>query len=116
MAGSPRLRAAFGERNPFRQAVKLLIDVGHMEEFFHAVADARTEFSFHLALDDEHHIAETGAPCVEQGKINDDVPLRIDRLDLLEPPEAAAHSGSHNDKTWCMFAHFVLPLYICKEL
>ena len=52
------------------------------------VADARTEFSFHLALDDEHHIAETGAPCVEQGKINDEVPLRIDRLDLLEPPRS----------------------------
>ena len=96
VTGSPRLRAAFGERNPFRQAVKLLIDVGHMEEFFHAVADARTEFSFHLALDDEHHIAETGASCVKQGKINDDVPLRIDRLDLLEPPEAAAHAFGHN--------------------
>ena len=80
-----------------RQAVKILIDVGHMEILLHAVADAFAELRFHLALDDEHHIAETCAPCVKQGKVDDDMSFRINRLDLFEPPEAAAHSGSHDD-------------------
>ena len=97
MAGAPRLCAPLRSLYALRQAVKILIDVGHMEILLHAVADAFAELRFHLALDDEHHIAETCAPCVKQGKVDDDMSFRINRLDLFEPPEAAAHSGSHDD-------------------
>ena len=97
MAGAPRLCAPLRSLYALRQAVKILIDVGHMEILLHAVADAFAELRFHLALDDERHIAEACAPCVKQGKVDDDMSFRINRLDLFEPPEAAAHSGSHDD-------------------
>jgi hypothetical protein len=67
-----------------------------MEIPLHTVADPLPELRFHLVLDDEHNVAEARAPCVKQGKINDDVSLRIDRLDLLEAAEAAAHTGGHD--------------------
>ena len=67
-----------------------------MEIPLHTVADALPELRFHLALDDEHNVAEARAPCVKQRKINDDVSLWIDRLDLLETAEAAAHAFGHN--------------------
>ena len=82
MAGAPRLCAPLRSLYALRQAVKILIDIGHMEILLHAVADAFAELRFHLALDDEHHVAEARAPCVKQGKINDDMSFRIDRLDL----------------------------------
>ena len=69
-----------------------------MEILLHAVADAFAELRFHLALDDEHHVAEARAPCVIQRKINDDMSLCVDRLDLFEPPEAAAHARGHDNK------------------
>ena len=100
MAGAPRLCASLRSLYALRQAVKILIDVGHMEILLHAVADAFAELRFHLALDDEHHVAETCAPCVKQGKVDDDMSFRIDRLDLLEAAEAAAHARGQYDKRY----------------
>ena len=71
-----------------------------MEILLHAVADAFAELCFHLALDDEHHVAEACAPCVKQRKIDNDMSFRIDRLDLLEAAEAAAHPGGQYDKRY----------------
>ena len=96
VTGSPWLGASGRDRNALRQTLQLLKDIGDMEIPFHAVAEAFAELRLHLALDDEHHVAEARAPCVKQGKINDDVSLRIDRLDLLEAAEAAAHAFGHN--------------------
>ena len=106
MAGTPRLCAPLRNFYALRQAVKILIDVGHMEILLHAVADAFAELRFHLALDDEHHVAEARAPCVKQGKINDDMSFRIDRLDLLEAAKAAAHARGHDHKSWFLSVHF----------
>ena len=97
MAGAPWLGASCRDGNALRQTLQLLKDIGDMEIPLHTVADALPELRFHLALDDEHNVAEARAPCVKQGKINDDVSLRIDRLDLLESAEAAAHTGGHDD-------------------
>ena len=97
MAGAPRLCAPLRNFYALRQAVKILIDVGHMEILLHAVADALAEFFFHLALDDEYHVAEARAPCVKQRKIDNDMSFRIDRFNLLETAKAAAHAGSHDD-------------------
>lgn len=36
----------------------------------------------------------------QTGKINDDMSFRIDRLDLLEAAEAAAHARSQYDKRY----------------
>ena len=96
MAGAPWPGASGRDGNALRQTLQFLKDIGDMEILLHAVADALPELRFHLALDDEHHVAEARAPCVKQGKINDDVSLRIDRLDLLEAAEAAAHAFGHN--------------------
>ena len=100
MAGAPRLCAPLRNFYALWQAVKILIDVGHMEILLHAVADAFAELRFHLALDDEHHVAEARAPCVKKGKINDDMSFRIDRLDLLQTAEAAAHARGQYDKRY----------------
>ena len=100
MAGAPRLCASLRSLYALRQAVKILIDVGHMEILLHAVADAFAELRFHLALDDEHHVAEACAPCVKKGKINDDMSFRIDRLDLLQTAEATAHARGQYDKRY----------------
>ena len=71
-----------------------------MEILLHAAPDAFAELRFHLALDDEHYIAETSAPCVIQRKINDDMSFWIDRLDLLQTAEAAAHARGQYDKRY----------------
>ena len=100
MAGAPRLCAPLRSLYALRQAVKILIDVGHMEILLHAVADAFAELRFHLALDDEHHVAEARAPCVKQGKVDNDMSFRIDRFNLLETAEAAAHARGQYDKRY----------------
>ena len=71
MAGAPWLGASGRDGNALRQTLQLLKDTGDMEIPLHTVADALQELRFHLALDDEHHVAEARAPCVKQGKINE---------------------------------------------
>ena len=71
MAGAPWLGASGRDGNALRQTLQLLKDIGDMEIPLHTVADALPELRFHLALDDEHHVAEARAPCVKQGKINE---------------------------------------------
>ena len=106
MAGAPRLCASLRNFYALRQAVKILIDVGHMEILIHAVSNTFAELFLHLALDDKHHVAEARAPCVKQRKINEDMSFRVDRLDLLEAAKAAAHARGHDHKSWFLSVHF----------
>ena len=71
VAGAPWPGASGRDGNALRQTIQLLKDIGDMEILLHAVADPFAELRFHLALDDEHHVAEARAPCVKQGKINE---------------------------------------------
>ena len=71
MAGTPWPGASGRDGNALRQTLQFLKDIGDMEIPLHTVADALPELRFHLALDDEHHVAEARAPCVKQGKINE---------------------------------------------
>ena len=71
VAGAPWPGASGRDGNALRQTLQFLKDIGDMEIPFHAVADAFAELRFHLALDDEHNVAEARAPCVKQGKINE---------------------------------------------
>ena len=47
-------------------------------------------------LDDEDDAIETGALGVENRVVDDEMAGLVDRLDLLEAPEAAAHPGGEN--------------------
>ena len=69
-----------------------------MEKPLHPRADLLAKFRLQLALDDERDTAEACAVGVIQGKVDDKMTLGIDRRDLLEPAETAAHARGHNDK------------------
>ena len=95
---APWLSASLGNREPLRQAVQLLIDIVDMEPFFHARADCLAERLLDFALDDESYPAEARLIRVIERKVDDEVPFLVYRCHLLEPAEAAAHSGCHDDK------------------
>ena len=105
LSRAPRLDAALRHGAAVRNVRQLLVDVFHVEKPLHAVPDALAEECVVLALDDKNKIAEARASCVVHGKIDDAVPLPVDRLHLLEPAEAAAHSGCHNDELRRLFLH-----------
>ena len=101
VSGAPRLDAPFGDTVSLRQAVKLLIDVLHVENLLHALADAGLEIGIDLVLDDEAHLAETGAVRIKHRVVDDGVTHLVHCGYLLEAAEAAAHSGGEDNK--CRF-------------
>ena len=111
MAGAPWPGASGRDGNALRQTLQFLKDIGDMEIPLHTVADALSELRFHLALDDEHHVAEARAPCVKQGKIDDDVcPSGSTGSICLRPPKRlpmpSAIITSHG---------FCLPIFITSQ-
>ena len=59
-----------------------------MEILLHAVSNTFAELCLHLALDDEHHVAEACAPCVKQRKIDNDMcPSGSTGSICLRPPK-----------------------------
>ena len=109
MPGSPWLCPSLRNGDPLRKTVKILVHIGHAEILFHAIADAFAEFFIHLPFDDEHNVAEARAPCVKQGKIDDDMSFGIDGFDLFQSAETASHSCRHNNKRRILTAHFSFP-------
>ena len=99
--GAPRLDAPFGDAVSLGQAVELLVDILHVENLLHALADAGLEIVLDLMLDDEAHLAETGTVCVEHRVVDDGVTHLVHGGYLLESAEAAAHSGGEDHK--CRF-------------
>ena len=101
MRGAPRLDAPFGDAVSLGQAVELLVDILHVENLLHALANAGLEIVLDLMLDDEAHLAETGTVCVEHRVVDDGVTHLVHGGYLLESAEAAAHSGGEDHK--CRF-------------
>ena len=107
MAGAPGLDALCGDSIALRQYVQRLVNIEHLKILFDAAADGGAEIRFHLRLDDKGHAAEAGAPCVEKGKVDNNMALRIHRGDLLGAAKTAAHTGCENNKG--RFLHDIPP-------
>ena len=105
LSRAPGLDASVRDRISRRDIRQLLIDVFDMEKPLHAGPDALPEERLVLTLDNKDKITEACASCVVHGKIDNTVSFPVDRLHLLEPAEAAAHSGGHDDELRCLFLH-----------
>ena len=99
VGGAPGLHAALGHGKAFGQAVQLLVGIAHLKPGFHGSGThGGLERLLNLMLDDEHNGLKPGAAGIVQAVVDDGFPAGADRVDLLQPAVAAAHTGSHNDK------------------
>ena len=96
--GSPRLHTSFGDRISLRQLVERLECVLELHVRADALADALFKVLLHLLLDDEHDLFKARADRIEHGKVQNDVIVIVDRLDLFRTAETAAHAGCHDQK------------------
>ena len=97
MGGSPGFDPAFRYGKALRQLVQFLEHQADVKILCHAVRHSGAEVCFDRVLDDEHHFAEARLPGVVQGKIDDGMSVVVDRGNLLETAETAAHAGSKNN-------------------
>ena len=61
-------------------------------------ADDGAEIRLAFLFDDEHDLAEARLISVVQREVHDDLAVVTHGRDLLEPAEAAAHTGGHDNK------------------
>ena len=63
-----------------------------------AAADHFVKILFQFGLDDAYHPVKAGPHRVENGKVIELVPLRVNGRHLLEPAVAAAETCRHDDQ------------------
>ena len=95
---APRFFAAFGNGEPRRDVVRRLEHIPHVHPALRMTADNGAEIRLAFLFDDEHDLAEARLIRVVQREVHDDLAVIAHGRDLLEPAEAAAHTGGHNDK------------------
>ena len=105
MGSAPGLHAAIGHGKAFGQAVQLLVGIAHLKPGLQSAGThGGLERLLDLVLDDKDDGLKSGAAGIVQAVVDDGLPAGTDRVDLLQPAVAAAHTGSHNDKNR-FFAH-----------
>ena len=99
MAGAPGLGPPLGDGVALRELVQLLEGVADLHG---GLLQPGTD-GFHKVLlngffDDDHGFFEACLPGIEEGVVQDGLPLGPHRVDLLQPAVAAAHTGGHDHK------------------
>ena len=97
MAGSPRFFAVFRNFKSCRQDVQLLKRIFYFHDFGNAIANCSTECFLDFMLDDKNDSPKSGAICVVKRIINNDFPIRTNRVNLLHSSISAAHTCSHDN-------------------
>ena len=88
---APWLPASLGNGKPVGQALReLLIHIVHLHVRLDAVAHDVAKVIRDTAVDDEYHALKPGADGVEERIVDDDLSVRADGIDLLEPAVARA--------------------------
>ena len=95
---APGLFAPFGNGEPLRHIVRRLEHILHVHPALHMAADDGAEIRLAFLFDDEHDLAEARLVSVVQREVHDDLAVVAYGRDLLEPAEAAAHTGGHDNK------------------
>ena len=95
---APGLFAPFGNGEPLRHIVRRLEHILHVHPALHMAADDGAEIRLAFLFDDEHDLAEARLVSVVQREVHDDLAVVAHGRDLLEPAEAAAHTGGHDNK------------------
>ena len=108
---APGLDAALRHREAFGQFFKLLVGIAHVEPgAAGALPYRRLESVLDLVLDDKDHRLKPGAAGVVQAVIQNCLPRRSHRVDLLQAAVAAAHTGRHNDQDRFVCHNMLLPV------
>ena len=100
VAGSPGFHPSLRNLIAFRNIVEILEHIGNFHDLADSVADSLPEIFFIFFFDDKYNLLKSGLFRVIQGKIHNDMSLRIHRIDLFESAVTASHSGSHDDQRW----------------
>ena len=96
MRGAERFFPSLGRAQSVRQLVQRLIGVVHLHKAARLAADRFLKRLVQLGPDDENHPIKARAIRVVNRIIQNDLSVRADRIDLLEPAVARAHSRRHN--------------------
>ena len=110
MGCSPGLYPSLRDLKAFRNLVQLLEYIFHLHVPAYPVPHTLAEILLVFLLNDENDLFKSRAVRVIHGKINDLVPLRIHRIDLLEPAVAASHTCRQNYQY--RFVHFSFPFCV----
>ena len=103
----PSLRNA----EPFRQVSQLLKRVGNLHMPGDPVPDQASEVLLDLMFNQEDHPLKPGSPGIKNAVIQDGLPVRPDRIHLLQPAVAAPHSRRHNQENRSdIFVHWCISL------
>ena len=98
LPGAEGLGPPFGHGVGGGQVVQRLEGVFHLHQAGQPVPDHRAEIGLVLPADDEDDLLKAGAPGVVDGIVDDDLPARAHRVELLHAAVAAAHPGSQYDQ------------------
>ena len=107
MPGSPWFYAAFRHRKSIRNILKFLKNISNFHKSLCSFADGLTENLFVFSFNNKDHLFEACADSIINGKINDDMSIGIDGVNLFQPAITAAHAGCHNYKY--RFLHLSVP-------
>ncbi len=110
MSRSPGLPPAFRHLEALRQIFHLLESIFHFDPLLHAVSDGLFKILLILLLNDKDDLLKPCLHCIIDGKVHDDVSVRIHRINLLQTAVAASHTCCHNDEYWFLHFSFLLKI------
>ena len=95
MSGSPWLHTAFRNCKSLWQIVQILKYKFHLDVLTHTISDSCTEICLILLLYDKYDFFKSSLNSIIDRKINDNVPILINRIDLLQTAISASHTCCH---------------------
>ena len=110
MSRSPGLHPAFRRLEALRQIFHLLESIFHLNSLLHAVSDGPFKILLILLLNDKDDLLKPCLHCIIDGKVHDDMSVRIHRINLLQTAVAASHACCHNDEYWFLHFSFLLKI------
>ena len=95
MSGSPWLHTSFRNCKAFRKIMQILEYKFHLDMLTHTISDSGTEISLILLLYNKYNFFKPCLNSIIDRKINDNVPVLINRIDLLQATISASHTCCH---------------------
>ena len=110
MSRSPWFHPTFRRLEALRQIPDILKRIFHLNPLLHAVSNGLFKILFILLLNDKDDLLKPCLHCIIDGKVHDDVSVRIHRINLLQTAVAASHACCHNDEYWFLHFSFLLKI------
>ena len=111
MAGTKRFHSSFRHFKSFRKIGKFLVYIGDLHNFTHAVSDTLSEVCLIFFFYDKYNFLKSCSFCIINRKIHNNVPLCINRVDLLQTTISTSHSCCHDYQN--RFFHCIFLLACC---